>query len=126
MSSPDKMPTTSAEARPVNTETTRYLARRALRAAGEKGEKVDVLLRQTQSGRIGWQALAACGEYDSEIFFLRKGESADRVKGICASCEVKEECLNEALTKGYEYGVWGGLTENQRRALRRHQARNSE
>ena len=64
-----------------------------------------------------WRDLALCIEVDPEIFFPEKGESVIPAKRVCAACEVRAECLQYALDHGERYGVWGGLSERERRAL---------
>lgn len=72
----------------------------------------------------GWRAKAACLDEDPELFFPvgATGPALDqiaRAKGVCAGCEVLADCLNWALATNQEAGVWGGRTEDERRALRR-------
>ena len=64
-----------------------------------------------------WAASAAC-HGNSEALFV-KGAEQNRAKLICASCSVRAECLTEALDNRIEWGVWGGMTERERRALLR-------
>jgi WhiB family transcriptional regulator, redox-sensing transcriptional regulator len=64
-----------------------------------------------------WHDLARCAETDPELFFPEKGESTRPAKGICRGCEVSAECLQEALDSGERFGVWGGLSERERRVL---------
>lgn len=68
-----------------------------------------------------WQIGAPCGETDPEAFFPEKGKGGNvkEVKKICQSCDVQARCLEYALEKGEKFGIWGGLTERQRRGLRR-------
>jgi WhiB family redox-sensing transcriptional regulator len=71
-----------------------------------------------------WRDLAACRDEDPELFFpIGTGPAADadaqRAKAVCRSCPVREQCLTFALSSGQDSGVWGGLTEEERRALRR-------
>jgi WhiB family transcriptional regulator, redox-sensing transcriptional regulator len=68
----------------------------------------------------GWQARGRCAEIDPELFFPEKGCSATQAKRICAQCEVRAECLAWALANPEVQGVWGGLSEKQRRDPRRH------
>ena len=68
---------------------------------------------------IPWQERARCREHDPEVFFPEKGGSSREAKRICADCPVRIECLAEALDNRIEWGVWGGLTERERRALLR-------
>jgi WhiB family redox-sensing transcriptional regulator len=66
---------------------------------------------------FSWQDFARCGETDPEVFFPEKGCSPKEAKLICRSCEVRAECLEYALQHGERFGVWGGLTERERRPL---------
>ncbi len=66
-----------------------------------------------------WQERALCAQTDPEAFFPEKGGSTREAKRICAGCEVKAECLEYALTQDERFGIWGGLSERERRRLRR-------
>lgn len=66
-----------------------------------------------------WQARALCLQIDPEIFFPEKGGSTREPKKICASCEVRDDCLTYALEHDERFGVWGGLSERERRRLKR-------
>ncbi|HEX6208360.1 MAG TPA: WhiB family transcriptional regulator [Actinomycetota bacterium] len=68
---------------------------------------------------IPWQERARCREFDPEIFFPEKGGSSREAKRICAQCEVRIECLKYALRHDERYGVWGGMSERERRRLKR-------
>ena len=74
-----------------------------------------------QAARLGqrpaWHDLARCAETDPEMFFPEKGESTRPAKRVCAGCEVRAECLQDALDHGERFGVWGGLSERERRVL---------
>ncbi len=65
-----------------------------------------------------WSAQAACTETDPDEMFVQ-GAAQNRVKQICSGCPVKMECLADALDNRIEFGVWGGMTERERRALLR-------
>jgi len=65
-----------------------------------------------------WRELAACRGSDLEVFFPGRGESAGPARRVCAACPVRQACLDYAITNRIAYGVWGGLTERERRALR--------
>jgi WhiB family redox-sensing transcriptional regulator len=67
----------------------------------------------------GWQERALCAETDPEAFFPEKGGSTREAKKICTGCEVKVECLEYALGNDERFGIWGGLSERERRRLRR-------
>ena len=64
-----------------------------------------------------WRDSALCAQTDPEIFFPDKGESVTAAKRVCRSCGVRAECLQEALDRGERFGVWGGLSERERRTL---------
>lgn len=69
---------------------------------------------------LGWQDKALCAETDPDAFFPERGGSTREAKRVCRSCEVRAECLEYAL--GHEvgqFGVWGGMSERERRRLRR-------
>lgn len=69
---------------------------------------------------IGWQERALCAETDPESFFPEKGGSTREAKQVCSSCEVRTECLEYALMHDERFGIWGGMSERERRRLRRH------
>lgn len=69
-----------------------------------------------------WRAGALCAQVDGDLFFPEKGESALPAKRVCAGCPVRAECLAEALARPERFGVWGGLSEPERRAVRAEQA----
>ena len=65
-----------------------------------------------------WRELAACRGADLGLFFPGRGESAEPARRVCARCPVREPCLDYALRHGITHGIWGGLTERDRRTLR--------
>lgn len=68
---------------------------------------------------LAWQADALCAQTDPEAFFPEKGGSTREAKKVCGSCEVRSECLEYALQNDERFGIWGGLSERERRKLRR-------
>jgi WhiB family redox-sensing transcriptional regulator len=66
-----------------------------------------------------WQEKALCAQTDPEAFFPEKGGSTREAKRICLGCEVKDECLDYALAHDERFGIWGGLSERERRRLKR-------
>ncbi|MEU1434273.1 WhiB family transcriptional regulator [Streptomyces sp. NPDC005786] len=78
-----------------------------------------------------WRTHAACRDEDPDLFFpigstgpaLVQTEDA---KAVCQGCPVKEQCLRWALENGQDAGVWGGLGENERRALKRRSRRQAK
>lgn len=69
-----------------------------------------------------WQAGALCAQTDPEEFFPERGGSARPAKSVCAQCPVRQECLEYALENDERFGIWGGLSEYERRPLRRDAA----
>jgi WhiB family redox-sensing transcriptional regulator len=66
-----------------------------------------------------WQERALCAQTDPEAFFPEKGGSTREAKRICSGCEVRYECLEYALANDERFGIWGGLSERERRRLKR-------
>jgi WhiB family redox-sensing transcriptional regulator len=69
--------------------------------------------------QLAWQADSLCAQTDPEAFFPEKGGSTRDAKKICASCDVRAQCLEYALHNDERFGIWGGLSERERRKLRR-------
>ncbi|MDO4654775.1 Transcriptional regulator WhiD [Actinomyces naeslundii] len=77
-----------------------------------------------------WQYRGACLGMDSSVFFHPEGERGgsrrrrdERAKAICQDCPVLDECRDHALSTREPYGVWGGMSEEERRAYYERQAR---
>jgi WhiB family redox-sensing transcriptional regulator len=73
-----------------------------------------------------WRSHSACRGTDPELFFPLSdwGPSLTQLataRAICARCEVRADCLGFALRSGQEHGVWGGTSEDERKAMRRAQ-----
>lgn len=66
-----------------------------------------------------WQERALCAQTDPEAFFPEKGGSTREAKRICTRCEVKAQCLEFALAHDERFGIWGGLSERERRRAKR-------
>lgn len=89
--------------------------------------------RQTRAGRLaghplitdhappepGWEDDAACVEHDPDLFFIDRGDDPRPAQEICAECPVVEDCLRHALTFPERFGIWGGMTGFDLRALRK-------
>lgn len=65
-----------------------------------------------------WTAQSACRNADPDELFV-SGAAQNRAKAVCMGCPVRTECLSDALDNRVEFGVWGGMTERERRALLR-------
>lgn len=69
-----------------------------------------------------WAEDALCVQTDPEAFFPDKGGTTREAKRVCLSCEVRTECLDYALDNDERYGVWGGMSERERRRIKKGQA----
>jgi WhiB family redox-sensing transcriptional regulator len=70
-------------------------------------------------GRPKWMDRGACRGADQDRFYPERGHSVREAKALCRECEVCAECLDYAMVNVERYGIWGGLSEKQRRKLRR-------
>ncbi len=69
-----------------------------------------------------WQDDANCLGVDTSLFFPERGASTREAKEVCRGCVVVKQCLEFALQNGEKYGIWGGLTERERKRIRRQRA----
>ena len=69
-----------------------------------------------------WQDHANCLGVDPDLFFPERGASTREAKAVCRSCEVQGDCLEYALANGEKFGIWGGMSERERRRIRRQRA----
>ena len=76
-------------------------------------------LVESDEGTLSWQERALCAQTDPEAFFPEKGGSTREAKRVCVSCEVRSECLEYALANDERFGIWGGLSERERRRLKK-------
>lgn len=77
---------------------------------------------------IDWRSDAACADKDTDLFFPvgttgPAVSQAEDAKKVCMGCDVREQCLEFALASNQDAGIWGGLTEDERRTLRRSRQR---
>src|SRR6478736_5262185 len=75
------------------------------------------------AGDRRWQERANCLGVDPDLFFPERGASTKEAKAVCGGCEVKSECLEYALRHGEKFGIWGGMSERERRRFRTPGAR---
>lgn len=73
----------------------------------------------SDEGELGWQTDALCAQTDPEAFFPEKGGSTRDAKKVCGACNVRAQCLEYALSNDERFGIWGGLSERERRRLRK-------
>lgn len=82
----------------------------------------------SQAPLTDWRARSACLQVNPELFFPVGStgpavSQVDQAKLVCQRCEVQRVCLEWALEEKQDHGVWGGMTEDERRSLRRRTAR---
>ena len=70
----------------------------------------------------GWQSRANCMGVDPDLFVPERGASTREAKEVCRGCVVRDDCLEYALDNGEKFGIWGGMSERERRRLRRARA----
>ncbi|HVC25230.1 MAG TPA: WhiB family transcriptional regulator [Acidimicrobiales bacterium] len=66
-----------------------------------------------------WQSRANCMGVDPELFFPERGSSTREAKEVCRGCVVQQDCLEFAIANGEKFGIWGGMSERERRRVRR-------
>ena len=71
---------------------------------------------------VDWQAKARCNEVEPEIFFPERGGSSKAARAVCSHCDVRLQCLEDALNNKEQFGIWGGTSERERRRLRKERA----
>lgn len=69
---------------------------------------------------LDWQDFANCTGVDPDLFFPGRGESTREAKAVCRGCSVRADCLEYALANGEKFGIWGGMSERERRKVRRN------
>ena len=77
------------------------------------------LLRLMDKEERSWQDHANCLGVDPDLFFPERGASTREAKEVCRGCVVREDCLEYAIVNAEKFGIWGGLSERERRRIRR-------
>src|SRR4051794_20369919 len=77
---------------------------------------------EIESEAKDWQDLANCLGVDPDLFFPERGASTREAKEVCRGCVVRGDCLEYALVNGEKFGIWGGMSERERRRIRRERA----
>jgi WhiB family transcriptional regulator, redox-sensing transcriptional regulator len=86
----------------------------------EEGARMSVVFPlQGGEDEMSWQERALCAQTDPESFFPEKGGSTREAKKVCTGCDVKGDCLEYALAHDERFGIWGGLSERERRRLKK-------
>jgi WhiB family redox-sensing transcriptional regulator len=83
---------------------------------------MEIVRKSAQSHSANWREHAACQGANGAAFYppvrsekrAAKAEREQRAKEVCASCSVRSECLEQALSTGERHGIWGGLTDAER------------
>jgi WhiB family transcriptional regulator, redox-sensing transcriptional regulator len=78
-----------------------------------------VLLPLSEVSELSWQERSLCAQTDPEAFFPEKGGSTREAKKVCLGCDVRVDCLEYALANDERFGIWGGLSERERRRLKK-------
>ena len=85
----------------------------------------EMIVAQVHASQVGdkrWQERANCLGVDPDLFFPERGASTREAKEVCRGCVVRGECLEFALANGEKFGIWGGMSERERRRIRRQRA----
>src|ERR1700732_1043227 len=77
---------------------------------------IQALLGETEPG---WKSRANCMGVAPDLFFPERGSSTREAKEVCRGCIVREDCLEFAIANGEKFGIWGGMSERERRRVRR-------
>jgi len=80
---------------------------------------MNVELIDTTEDEHSWQERGLCAQPDPEAFFREKGGSTRDAKKVCVGCDVRAECLEYALEHDERFGIWGGLSERERRKFKK-------
>lgn len=81
-----------------------------------KQESLSNLLRLQE---LWWQVDANCIGEDADLFFPDRGASTKKAKELCNNCVAKEHCLEYSIVNNEKFGIWGGLSERERRKIRK-------
>lgn len=98
------------------TEANRRYHRDHRYATGQRDRPAQ-LPRTPPGPAMSWAEQAACAGLHPDLFHPTRGEQASPAKAICAECPVQGDCLTWALTTRQAHGIWGGLSERERRRL---------
>jgi WhiB family redox-sensing transcriptional regulator len=97
--------------------------RRARWHGGEFGAgHTMVILGASDKDEPTWHDFANCLGVDPDLFFPERGASTKEAKEVCRGCVVRDDCLEYALQNGEKFGIWGGMSERERRRIRRQRA----
>lgn len=103
----------------VSPNRDREARREKKNAAAKSWIGMPTLFGVADEGELAWQSESLCAQTDPEAFFPEKGGSTRDAKKVCAQCTVRQECLEYALKNDERFGIWGGMSERERRRLRK-------
>jgi WhiB family redox-sensing transcriptional regulator len=83
---------------------------------------MDVVSLLSGQEELSWQTQANCMGVDPDLFFPERGVPNREAVEVCRGCVVREDCLDFALANGEKFGIWGGMSERERRRIRRARA----
>ncbi len=84
---------------------------------------MEIMLQQAyDDSELSWKLRANCAGVDPDLFFPERGASTREAKSVCRGCIVREDCLEYAICHSEKFGIWGGLSERERRRIRRAKA----
>jgi WhiB family redox-sensing transcriptional regulator len=69
--------------------------------------------------RADWMADAQCKGMEVDLFFPERGRDVSKARAVCAECPVQAQCRDYAIDQGIHHGIWGAMSERQRRSVRR-------
>lgn len=95
------------------------MAQRLQPLRGQIGELMDTDFSMVGTINEEWHDQANCLGVDPDLFFPERGASTREAKEVCRGCVVRVDCLEFALQNGEKFGIWGGLSERERRRIRR-------
>ncbi|CAL9588739.1 Transcriptional regulator WhiB [Streptomyces sp. enrichment culture] len=115
------MPTHTIDKRPAHRTDDRADVRATPRTDDRPAPRAPLALAPADA-ELSWQESALCAQTGPELFFPEPGSSTREAKFLCGLCDIREACLEYALTHDERFGVWGGLSEQERHELRRRRA----
>ena len=84
------------------------------------------LIEELIGGMPSWTDEANCKGQDADLFFPERGASTRKAKAVCRACIVQVDCLEYAVENSEKFGIWGGLSERERRKVKRQRLEESE
>jgi len=93
-----------------------------LRRQIRSNHELMAFLSASEKDEPTWHDFANCLGVDPDLFFPERGASTKEAKEVCRGCVVREDCLEYALQNGEKFGIWGGMSERERRRIRRQRA----